>query len=53
MGFISYMKGLINRLFAVRDIQTAMNIEIVQSELMINKIDIWNADVFRQSSLDK
>ncbi len=41
MGFISYMKGLINRLFAVRDIQTAMNIEIVQSELMINKIDIW------------
>lgn len=41
MGFISYMKGLINKLFAIKDIKTALNVDAAISQEMLNKIDEW------------
>lgn len=41
MGFINYMKGLIRSLFPVKDIKSALNIELALSDKMLDKIEIW------------
>lgn len=41
MGFINYMKGLIRRLFPVKDIKSALNIELALSGEMLDKIELW------------
>lgn len=41
MSFISFMKGLINRLFAVKDIKSALHIDVAQSQEMLEKIEHW------------
>lgn len=41
MSFISFMKGLISRLFAVKDIKSALGIEVAISHEMLDKIDLW------------
>ncbi len=42
MGFLQKMKGMIGKLFAVRDIQSALGIEIAMSQEMMNQIDLWS-----------
>lgn len=41
MGFINYMKGLIKSLFPIKDIKSALNIELALSSEMLNKIELW------------
>lgn len=41
MGFINFMKGLIRGLFPVKDIKTALNIELALSSKMLEKIELW------------
>lgn len=41
MGFINYMKGLIRSLFPVKDIKSALNIELALSRKMLDKIELW------------
>lgn len=41
MGFISFVKGLIDRLFAVKDIKTALGIDVSLTQPMVDKIDLW------------
>lgn len=41
MGFIRYMKGLMRSLFPIKDIKTAIGVEIALSDRMLSRIDLW------------
>lgn len=41
MGFIGYIKGLIGRLFAIKDIKTAFGIEAAVTQEMAERIATW------------
>lgn len=41
MGFINYVKGLIRNLFPIKDIKTAIGVDIALSDKMLARIDLW------------
>lgn len=41
MGFLDYMKGWLHRLFPVKDIKTALGIEVALTQGMLEKIESW------------